>query len=264
MIDTHCHLDFPVFDADRTELVQCMQAIGVHDVVIPAVSAATWQRLKAVAADYPSVHASYGLHPMFLAEHRDEHVGLLRQWLTQENPLAIGECGLDFFVPELSTPEAQQRQIALFEAHLQYACDYGLPLIIHARRSLDTVLKYIRRYEGVRGVIHSFSGSLQQAKMLFEQGFLLGVGGTITYDRAQKLRRVIAAMPREALLLETDAPDQPDSDWRAQGQRRNDSTRLPVIAAALATVRGESLEAVVDYTTVNARRLFGFDEHRLT
>lgn len=260
MIDTHCHLDFPIFDADRAELVQRMQAIGVSDVVIPAVSAATWQRVKTVADAFPQLHACYGLHPMFLAEHRDEHIALLRAWLEKERPLAVGECGLDFFVPELSTPEAQHRQIMLFEAHLQCAQDYDLPLIIHVRKALDVVLKYIRRYPGIRGVIHSFSGSVQQAQMLCDHGFLLGVGGTITYDRAQKLRRVIAAMSQEALLLETDAPDQPDSEWRTQKRIRNDPTRLPVIAAALATVRGESLHDVVTYTTANACRLFGLDE----
>lgn len=248
-IDTHCHFDEPDFDGDRTALTQQMHAMGVTDLVLPAVTAATWGRLQSVCASFPGFHASYGLHPVYLHEHRPEHVVNLAMWLQQGNPVAIGECGLDFFLPQLDTAA----QEALFVAQLRLARELDLPLIIHARRSVDAVLKYIRRFPGVTGVIHSFAGSQQQADTLIRLGFYLGVGGTCTYPRAKRLRTVLANVPLERLLLETDAPDQADSAWRGQ---RNDPTRLPVIAASLAELRGDTITRIAQITTDNATRLF--------
>ncbi|MBU0654155.1 MAG: TatD family hydrolase [Gammaproteobacteria bacterium] len=249
LIDTHCHFDEPDFDADRESLVQQMQAVGVSDLVFPAVTAATWPRLKAICASSPHFHASYGLHPIYLAQHRPEHVQELRGWLAREQPVAVGECGLDFYLPELDV----QQQEELFVAHLQLAREFDLPLIIHARRSVDIIIKHIRRFPGSCGVIHSFAGSQQQADTFIKLGFCLGVGGTCTYPRANRLRTILAQVPLEMLLLETDAPDQPDSQWRG---KRNDPTRLPVIAATLAELRGDTIAHIADITTQNAQRLF--------
>lgn len=249
LVDTHCHFDESDFDADRAVLVQQMHTVGVSDLVFPAISATTWPRLKAVCAGSAGFHASYGLHPIYLAEHRPEHVAALRDWLDREKPVAVGECGLDFYLPELDVP----RQEELFVEHLKLAREFDLPLIIHARRSVDIILKYIRRFPGVCGVIHSFAGSQQQADTLIQLGFYLGVGGTCTYPRANRLRTILAQVPLEMLLLETDAPDQPDSNWRG---KRNDPTRLPVIAATLAELRGDTIARIADVTTRNAQRLF--------
>ena len=248
-IDTHCHFDEPDFDADRTALTQQMQTLGVTDLVFPAVKAAAWGRLQAVCASFPGFHASYGLHPVYLDEHRPEHVLSLPRWLQQGNPVAVGECGLDFFLPHLDGAA----QEALFVVHLRLAREFDLPLIIHARRSVDAIVKCIRRFPGVTGVIHSFAGSQQQADSLIRLGFYLGVGGTCTYPRANRLRTILANVPLEHLLLETDAPDQPDSAWRGQ---RNDPTRLPVIAATLAELRGDTIAHTAHVTTDNATRLF--------
>jgi TatD DNase family protein len=249
LIDTHCHFDEPEFDADREVLVQQMQMLGVSDLIFPAISAAQWTRLRDVCATSPAFHASYGLHPVYLAEHRPEHLTELRTWLAHERPVAVGECGLDFFLPELDV----QAQENLFIEHLKLAREFNLPLIIHARRSVDVIIKYLRRFPGLRGVIHSFAGSQQQADTLIKHGFLLGVGGTCTYPRAQRLRTVLATVPLESLLLETDAPDQPDSGWRG---KRNDPTRMPVIAATLAALRGDTIAHIADATTHNATQLF--------
>lgn len=249
LIDTHCHFDEPDFAADRLDLTQQMQAVGVSDLIFPAVSAAHWARLRDVCATSPAFHASYGLHPIYLAEHRPECVKELRGWLERENPVAIGECGLDFFLPELDATQ----QEALFVEHLKLAREFNLPLIIHARRSVDVIIKHLRRFPGLCGVIHSFAGSQQQADTLIRLGFYLGVGGTCTYPRAQRLRTVLANVPLEALLLETDAPDQPDSAWRG---KRNDPTRLPVIATTLAALRGDTIAHIAKATTHNATRLF--------
>ena len=167
--------------------------------------------------------------------------------------------GLDFFLTHLNI----QQQEDLFTIHLKLAREFDLPLIIHARRSLDCVLKHIRRFSSennLKGVIHSFAGSQQQADTLIKLGFHLGVGGTSTYPRAQRLRNILANVPLESLLLETDAPDQPDSAWRG---KRNDPTRLPIIAATLAELRGESLSRIAEVTTTNAVQLFKLQHESL-
>jgi TatD DNase family protein len=252
LIDTHCHFDEPDFDDERSSLTDKIHHAGVTELIFPATAAKHWARLRDICATSPHFHATYGLHPVYLAEHTPDDIAALPHWLAQERPVAVGECGLDFFLPQLDI----QQQEDLFIAHLKLAREFEMPLIIHARRSLDCVLKHIRRFSGEKklgGVIHSFTGSQQQADQLIALGFCLGVGGTCTYPRAQRLRTVLANVPLEALLLETDAPDQPDSAWRG---KRNDSTRLPVIAQALATLRGESLAQIAEVTTANAIHLF--------
>lgn len=249
LIDTHCHFDEPDFDGDRGTLVQQMQASGVTDLIFPAVAAAYWPRLQAICSSSPAFHASYGLHPVYLHEHRPEHLSTLRGCLESENPVAVGECGLDFFLPELD----RQQQETLFIAHLKLASEFALPLIIHARRSVDIIIRSIRRFPGVTGVIHSFAGSQQQADALIRLGFYLGVGGTCTYPRANRLRTILGNVPLESVLLETDSPDQPDSAWRG---KRNDPTRLPVIAATLAGLRNDTIAHIANVTTQNAVRLF--------
>ncbi|MFZ1387406.1 MAG: TatD family hydrolase [Thiolinea sp.] len=252
MIDTHCHFDDASFALDRAQVLTEMQALGVSDLIIPAVTQASWGGIQALCKQHSQLHAAYGLHPIYLAEHQDEHLKQLELFVREhrEQVVAMGECGLDFYLPEL----AVQQQTALFIAQLKLAKNFDLPLIVHARRSVDAVLSCIRRVGGLRGVVHSFAGSQQQADQLMEQGFYLGSGGTLTYERAQRLRQILAKVPVDCLLLETDAPDQPDSQWRGQ---RNTPLRLPIIAEALAELRGCSLAELADSTTKNAQRLFG-------
>lgn len=247
--DSHCHMDDDVFAEDREDVIHRARRAGVTTQVVPAVSAATWPRLKAVCAAFDGLLPAYGLHPLYLAHHRDEHLNQLARWLEAERPVAVGECGLDYYVAGLD----RERQLALFEAHIRLALDNDLPLIVHGRKALDDVLKYLRRHPGVRGVAHSFSGSEQQARQLLDHGFLLGIGGPLTYPRAKRLRRVVAAVPMEGLLLETDAPDQPVAG--RQGAR-NEPDQVAAVLAAMAEVRGMTPAAVAQATTANARRLF--------
>ncbi|MBH1747719.1 TatD family hydrolase [Stenotrophomonas maltophilia] len=250
LVDSHCHLDASEFDADRPAVIERAGAAGVREQVVPAVTAASWPKLREVCRQAPGLYPAYGLHPMFLTEHRPEHLPLLREWIERERPCAIGECGLDFFVEGLDA-EAQQ---AYFIGQLELAREFELPVILHARRAVDAVIAAIRRIGGLRGVVHSFSGSPEQAAQLHRQGFLLGLGGPLTYERAQRLQRLVRGMPLEQLLLETDAPDQPDAGIRGQ---RNEPARLAVIARHVAALRGMDVEAVAHATTENARRLFG-------
>lgn len=250
LVDSHSHIDVDEFEPDRADVVARARAAGVLRQVVPAIDAAGWPRLARVCRELPGLYAAYGLHPMFLQAHRDEHLADLRRIVEAERPVAVGECGLDHFVEGLDP----RRQQALFDAQLRIARDFDLPVVVHARRAVDAVIASIRRIGGLRGVVHSFSGSLQQAEALWRLGFMLGLGGPVTYARASRLRRLAAEMPIEFLLLETDSPDQPDCAHRGQ---RNEPARLVHVMDAVAMLRGESAEAVATATTRNACRLFG-------
>jgi len=251
LVDSHSHFDAAEFDVDRAAAHARAAAAGVIAQVVPAIDAAGWPKLKAICAAFTGLHPAYGLHPMFLDAHRPAHLTELRGWIECERPVAVGECGLDFFVEGLDA-EAQQ---LYFDAQLRLAREFDLPVIVHARRAVDAVIASIRRIGGLRGVVHSFSGSAEQAAQLYKLGFLLGIGGPVTYERANRLRGLVAAMPLEHLLLETDAPDQPDADHRGE---RNEPAYLTKVLEVVAELRGVPQDIVAAATTGNAERLFGF------
>ncbi len=250
LTDSHCHLDAPEFDRDRDDVIKRARAAGVAYQLVPAIHAASWPKLRDVCRADAGLFPAYGLHPMFLSQHRPAHLDDLRAWLLGERPVAIGECGLDFFVEGLDHAAQQD----YFVGQLELAREFDLPLIVHARRAVDPVIAAIRRVGGVRGVVHSWSGSTQQAQQLWELGFMLGLGGPVTYERANRLRRLAATMPIEHLLLETDAPDQPDAGIRGQ---RNEPARLSFVCDTIAGLRGISPDELAAATTANAQRLFG-------
>ena len=252
LIDTHCHLDVAEFDADRGAVIARAQAAGVEAQVVPAIDAAGWPKLRDVCASAPHLYAAYGLHPLMLADHRPEHLDLLRDWLQRERPVALGECGLDFYVDGLDA-DTQRRY---FVAQLELAKEFDLPLVLHARRAVEEVIATLRRIGGLRGVVHSYSGSLEQARQLWQLGFHLGFGGPITYERARRLREVVRTMPEEFLLLETDSPDQPLSTHRGQ---RNEPARLTEVLQVAAELRGVEPAHLAAATGANARRLFGLE-----
>jgi TatD DNase family protein len=192
---------------------------------------------------------AYGLHPLCLATHRSEHLDALREWIARERPVAIGECGLDYFVEDLD----REQQQGIFDAQLRIARDFDLPVIVHARRAVDAVIASLRRIGGLRGVVHSFSGSVQQAEQLWTLGFRLGLGGPVTYPRANRLRRLATTMPLEYLLIETDAPDQPGAGHQGA---RNEPAFVLEVARTIAELRNISVEAVAEATSRNAAALF--------
>jgi len=250
LVDSHCHLDASEFDADRSDVIARARAAGVQVQVVPAVTAASWPTLRETCRMADGLYPAYGLHPMFLDAHRPEHLDDLRGWIERERPCAVGECGLDFFVAGLDAELQQQ----YFMGQLRMAREFDLPVIVHARRAVDAVIAAIKQVGGLRGVVHSFPGSPEQAAQLHKLGFLLGLGGPLTYYRAQRLQRLVATMPLEQLLLETDAPDQPDAGIRGG---RNEPARLPVILETVARLRGQPAEEIAAQTTANAKRLFG-------
>ena len=253
LIDSHSHIDTAEFDGDRSAVMQRARAAGVTRQIVPAIAASGFAKLRDLARDEAGLHPAYGLHPMYLDAHRPEHLNELADWLVRERPVAVGECGLDFYVENLD----RETQQVYFERQLELARELGLPLILHARRAFDEVATAIRRIGGLRGVVHSFSGSEEQARQFWKLGFHLGIGGPVTYDRASRLRGIVASMPIEWLLLETDSPDQPLAGQRGQ---RNEPANLLQIATTIATLRKESLETVCAATTRNCCDLFRLHE----
>ncbi|CAA6822445.1 MAG: Putative deoxyribonuclease YjjV [uncultured Thiotrichaceae bacterium] len=250
LFDTHCHLDFKVFESDRSKVIERAKKQGVQDILVPSVSYKNWQAVLDLQEEFAGIHVALGMHPMFLEQHRAEDIKALDFMLEHNVCKAVGECGIDLFVKGLA--QHKQRQVDIFIEHLRLAKKYDLPVIIHARKSLDIVLKYIRQFTGLRGIMHSFSGSRQQAEICIEQGFLLGFGGPVTYPRARKLRELVRTLPLESLLLETDAPDQVDESRYGE---RNEPAFLPAIMNTFAELREISPTEVADVTTQNAKAL---------
>ncbi len=254
LIDAHSHFDDESFDVDREAALQRAEAVGVEAQVIAAVKADWWPRIRGLCRQHPSLYPSYGLHPMYLADHRPAHLTQLAEWIARERPVAIGECGLDFYIDD-PRPEQQQRY---FEGQLALARDSALPVIIHARRSVEEVINTLRRYPGTTGVLHSYSGSEQQAERLIGMGFCLSFGGPVTYERAKRLQRLVATLPLNAILLETDAPDQPSASHRGE---RNEPAFLPEILESISRLRDETPETIAEQTRLNTCRLFGLPQN---
>lgn len=251
LFDSHSHIDVDAFDADRDAVMARARDAGVAGQLVPAITASGWRHLRDVCDAFPrELHPAYGLHPMYLDDHRPEHLDQLREWLDDERCVAVGEIGLDYFVESLD----HERQQFFFDAQLRLAREFDLPVIVHARRAVDAVIASIRKVGGLRGIIHSFAGSPEQARQLWQMDFLLGIGGPVTYPRAQRLRGLVATMPLEQLVLETDSPDQPDAGWRGQ---RNEPARLEAVLATVAELRGQSPEVVATATTANVMQLLG-------
>ncbi|MBK6612607.1 TatD family hydrolase [Ottowia sp.] len=263
-IDTHCHLDAEEFGPD-TGAVRARAAIeNVAICVIPAVEAAAFEPVRALAHRFGDAYA-LGIHPLYMARAADDALARLDEALHvhagDPRLVAVGEIGLDYFVPELATGPLRERQERFYREQLRLARRHGLPVILHVRRSVDQVLKGLRDIAVPGGIAHAFSGSRQQADALLGLGFRLGFGGAATYERATRLRTLAAELPAGAIVMETDAPDIPPhwlyatADQRAAGQRqgRNEPGELPRIAAVVAGLRGVTVEEWAAVTSANAR-----------
>jgi len=263
-IDSHCHLDAPEFAADRDAVRSAARQAGVSTCVIPAVEAANFDAVRRLAHQYGDVYA-LGIHPLFtpLASQDDlQTLALaLQQYAEDPRLIAVGEIGLDGFVPGLDMAQQQ----LFYKAQLKLAQQHNLPVVLHVRRSADLLLQGLRQTPVKGGVAHAFNGSLQQGQQFIAMGFKLGFGGALTFDRANQLRMLATQLPLDALVLETDAPDIPPhwlyvtAEDRAQGlpQGRNTPDQIPRIAQALADLRGISLDEVQQATTANVQAVLG-------
>ncbi|MDA8094744.1 MAG: TatD family hydrolase [Betaproteobacteria bacterium] len=248
LIDTHAHLDASEFAPDRDAVVDAARAQGVGCIVVPGVS---WENLPAVLATcrrYALCVPALGLHPLYVGSHRPEHLAGLREWVARERPVAIGEIGLDYYVPGVD-PAAQAYY---FVEQLRIARAFDLPVLLHVRKAHDQALKLLRRMGVDRGIAHAFNGSAQQAQAFIKQGFKLGFGGALTFPRALKLRALARELPLGAIVLETDAPDIPPID---AGRGRNSPQYLRAIAQCVADLRAMPFEDLAEATTINAREV---------
>ncbi|NTV68976.1 MAG: TatD family hydrolase [Azonexaceae bacterium] len=246
LIDTHCHLDAAEFDADRDAVYAAATAAGVGLIVVPGVTVNRNFRPKSKIAGYPGCREAYGIHPLYVDQSSPEDLSRLRAWLQQAPPVAVGEIGLDFYVNGLD-PE---RQTHFFVEQLKLAREFDLPVLLHVRRAIDSVLKQLRRI-GVRGgIAHAFNGSRQQADEFIKLGFALGFGGAMTFAGSTRIRELARTLPLESIVLETDAPDIPPA-WLNGG--RNAPGELPRIAEVLAELRQLSTADVAAQTAQNAR-----------
>lgn len=249
LIDTHCHLD--ALENPQAELLAAKTA-GVARIVVPAVERAGFAAISALCASNPSLFPAYGIHPMFVDDASQSDLEILRDYLGQNNAAAVGEIGLDFYIDNYD----QARQEQFFTEQLKIAHEFDLPVLLHTRHALDTVLKHLRHFYGrastslSTGIAHAFSGSRQQADELIGLGFKLGFGGAITYPRATRIRELAKTLPLSCIVLETDAPDMPPQ-FVERGQP-NKPEYLQDIAQTLAALREVPLALIAQQTTSNA------------
>ena len=254
LIDSHCHLDFEAFDEDRTQVYERAAAVGISDIIIPGTERRYWARINRLCASNDNFHACYGLHPYWSKEHSEQDIEALTRYIQDHRPVAVGECGLDFRSQIITEPADKDTQCFFFEAQLELAVQQDLPVVIHSVRATETVIQVIKKFNRLRGMIHSFSGSLEQANQLIELGFYISLSGGVTYDRANKLRKVAAQIPLTSLLLETDAPEQPDEN---NSGKCNEPGFLINTLDTIDDLREESRQRIAEQTTANAKALFG-------
>ncbi|WP_324734699.1 TatD family hydrolase [Pseudomonas paeninsulae] len=256
LIDTHTHLDFPDFDADRTELLARCRALGVERLVVLGVQQDNWQRLWDLVQGDAGLYAAFGLHPVFLDSHRPEHLLALRDWLQRlaghPQLCAVGEFGLDYFLERLD----RERQQTLFEAQLRLALEFELPVLLHVRRAHAACIATLKQLKPARrGIIHAFAGSYEEAREYLKLGFKLGLGGAPTWPQAKRLQQTLARLPLEAVVLETDAPDMAPA---MHPHQRNSPEYLPEICACLAQLMNVEPEQLAAASSRNAAELFGW------
>jgi TatD DNase family protein len=275
-IDSHCHLDAPEFSVDRADVFKRAQDVGVKWCVMPAVQAKDFESLQGLAKLFHQPYA-LGIHPLYVPHAQEEDLLALESCiqaalavnqageLSDPRLVAVGEIGLDFFVPDLTEPSMREKQMFFYQAQLKLAQKYHLPVVLHVRKSADQLLSGLRRCAVRGGIAHAFNGSLQQAQAFVDLGFVLGFGGTVTFDRALQIRRLAKQLPLSSIVLETDAPDIPphwlyrtqserQSDQGLAPQNRNEPSQLPQIAQVLAQLRSESLEDIAQATFQNTVR----------
>jgi TatD DNase family protein len=253
LIDTHCHLDATEFDADRDLVAQQAAQTGINFIVVPAVERANFQTVINLSAKQPHVCYALGIHPMYIDNAKPSDLTLLKKLITENITIgklvAVGEIGLDFFV----TQQNRETQEYFFSEQLKIAKQFDLPVIMHVRRAVDDVLKYLRKHKISGGIAHAFNGSPQQAEEFIKLGFKLGFGGAMTYPRALKIRELAKNLPLESIVLETDAPDIPPEWLGTKG--RNSPSELLKIAEVLGTLRGINSAQIIEITGKNSLQI---------
>ena len=249
LIDSHCHLDFEVFDNDRSDVLQRARDNNISDIVIPGTEKIFWDRIKQLCKNHTQLHACYGLHPYWVSDHNKQDIEKLKEYIDSNRPVALGECGLDFRPQQAD----KKTQLYFFEAQLDIAESHQLPVVIHSVKATETVIQTIKKFKKLKGMMHSYSGSQEQARQLIDLNFFISVGGSVTYDGAKNIKQVVKNIPLTSLLIETDAPDQPDKKNRG---KRNEPAFIVHTVKVISEIRGESTDIIAEQTTINAKKLF--------
>jgi TatD DNase family protein len=248
LIDTHAHIYLPEFAERLPELLSSAAALGVTQVLMPAIDTETHDALVSVEERFPSTRAMMGLHPCSVGEGWESELAAVKDWLGRRSFLAVGEIGLDFYWDKTFTAQ----QYDAFHAQIALALDAGLPIVIHSRNATDECIDVVRQYPGLRGVFHCFSGTIEQAEAVRATGFYLGIGGVVTFKNGG-LDKVIEAIGLDGVVLETDAPYLAPVPYRG---KRNEPAYLRHVADKVAALTGLTLEEVAMRTTQNAKTLF--------
>lgn len=253
-IDTHCHLDAGEFSGEARIIADDAAARGVGMIVVPAVSTDNFDVVARLAHTHRNCVYALGIHPLYVPTAKPADLDKLRmtieQALDDERFVAIGEIGLDFFVPELKEGALREKQEYFYSEQLKMAREFKLPVLLHVRRAQDIILKYLRRIDVPGGIAHAFNGSFQQAQAFIALGFKLGFGGAMTFPRSLQIRRLAGDIALEAIVLETDAPDISPAWLHPQ---HNSPDQIPRIGEVLAELRGLRAEDIAQVTSTNAQ-----------
>jgi len=248
LFDTHCHIDFDDFNHDRANVIKDAVEQGVKQILVPAVSQKSWLKTINICQQYSTCDLALGLHPIFIEHHQPQHLIELDQLIEQYKPVAVGEIGLDYYRKDLD----KTKQLLFFTKQLIIANKHNLPVIIHNRKAHDDCLSLLKEHRISRGIIHAFNGSIQQAQHYIENGFLLGFGGMLTFERSRKLRELAKQIPLTSIVLETDAPDMTVKQFKGQ---RNSPAYILYILEALSEIKMMPVDKVAQITTNNANTL---------
>lgn len=249
LIDAHCHLDFINFDKDRDEVLQRAKHNNISDIIVPGVSANNWPKIQNLCEQNKNLHPCYGLHPYWVDQHEIKDLEKLKTFIDKNYCVAIGECGLDYRAEQAD----KKKQQYFFQAQLEIAEEKKLPVVIHSVRATEDIIQQLRKYPKLNCMVHSYSGSFEQAQQLIEMGSYLSFGGAISFERAKKSRSVVSKIPLISLLIETDAPDQPDVSHQHE---RNEPAYLTEVLNSLAELRNETKEEIAQQTTANTKTFF--------
>lgn len=253
MIDTHTHLYADAFDEDRAEAIKRALDNGVQQFFLPAIDSETHQKMLDLEAEYPNqIFAMMGLHPCSVKpESWEKELAIVENYLNQRHFCAVGEIGIDLYWDK-STLDIQ---IQAFEKQIDWAIERDLPIVIHTRESFDETFEVLERkkHPKLRGIFHCFSGDLAQAQRAIDLGFLLGIGGVLTFKNG-KIDQFLSEIPLENIVLETDSPYLAPVPHRG---KRNESAYIPLIVGKMVDIYGKDFAEIDKITTENAKRIFG-------
>jgi TatD DNase family protein len=248
LIDTHAHIYLPEFDNDRFNIIENARMESVDLIIMPAIDSKTHKAMIDVEQQYSNCKSMIGLHPSSVQDENEEELNIIEQWLSKRKFIAIGEIGLDLYWDKTFIDQ----QYYAFHYQISLALIHNLPIVIHSRNAIDECIEIVRQYPGLRGVFHCFSGNLNQAEKIIQTGFLLGIGGVVTYKNAG-LDHVISQLDLNALVLETDAPYLSPVPFRG---KRNECSYLTYIAQKIAGITNKQVDEIALVTTQNAVKLF--------